>query len=161
MPLWGLAMIIFGAGALGGVVNALVTDNGFVRWRYDEVDGTRVWRPGALGNVLIGAIAAFVSWGLSGRYAAVDVVGSDAGFTETMSGVAGAVLVGVGGARFLSARVDEKLLRLSGAKAANAAPNPEFATTVAVGSPAEVWRQSATLGTSLGPISGRDHSDTE
>ncbi len=88
-------------------------------------------------------------------------MGDDAGFTETMSSVAGAVLVGVGGARFLSARVDEKLLRLSGAKAANAAPNPEFATAVAVGSPAEVWRRSAALGTSLGAISGRDHGDTE
>ena len=145
MALWLLAVVIFAAGALGGVVNALVTDNGFMRWRYDEVEGTRVWRPGWLGNVLIGAIAAFVSWGLYGRYSAVSVVGSDAGFTETMSSIAGAVLIGVGGARFLSARVDEKLLRLGGVRAASSHPNQEFATTLALGSPAEVWRQSATL----------------
>jgi hypothetical protein len=45
------------AGAVGGVVNALMSDNGFVLPKTAH----GIIRPGYLGNVLIGAVAAGIS----------------------------------------------------------------------------------------------------
>jgi hypothetical protein len=58
MNAWVCALLILVAGSLGSVVNALLTDNGFVLPRQQS----GVWCPGALSNVLIGAFAAFSSW---------------------------------------------------------------------------------------------------
>jgi uncharacterized YccA/Bax inhibitor family protein len=90
VSIWLLALIIALAGAVGGMANALLTDNGFIRWKVVTVNETTVWRPGFLGNVLLGAIAAFISWGVYGRYSGVDVVGKGPGadFSETLGGIA-------------------------------------------------------------------------
>jgi hypothetical protein len=53
-------------GALGGAINALISDNGFFLPMEETKSGTRIWRPGFLGNMVIGSTAAFVSWGLYG-----------------------------------------------------------------------------------------------
>jgi hypothetical protein len=57
---WVCALLISIAGAFGGVVNALLSDNGFALPR--RISG--VWCPGAVSNILIGAFAAFSSWSL-------------------------------------------------------------------------------------------------
>jgi len=67
---WVCALLIATAGALGGVVNALISDNGFALPR--RVAG--VWCPGAVSNILIGAFAAFSSWAFYGSGASVELV---------------------------------------------------------------------------------------
>lgn len=52
---------IFLAGAVGGVVNALISDNGFVLPQRVASNQSRILRPGFLGNILIGGVAASIS----------------------------------------------------------------------------------------------------
>ena len=62
MMLW-MLLAVFAAGGLGGVVNALMTDNGFALPRFEQATtGVNILRPGFVGNVVIGAVAALVSW---------------------------------------------------------------------------------------------------
>ena len=65
---WWITGVVVIAGALGGVINALMTDSGFILpGRYNE-GGKKIWKPGALGNVAIGAAAALITWGLYGPF---------------------------------------------------------------------------------------------
>jgi H+/Cl- antiporter ClcA len=107
--------IVLFAGIIGGLVNAVLSDNGFIWPRYQDRDGVKILRPGVLGNCLVSAVAAFVSWGLYGPAAAVHLVGATnptpLPLTLTAGMVAGALLVGIAGARWLTNEVDKDLLR--------------------------------------------------
>src|SRR5438045_3646719 len=120
--LWLAILYVFLAGLVGGVANALMSDNGFVLPMYEGKDGARILRPGYLGNMVIGGIAAVVSWGLygpassfsllaQGAPAAVANDGTNTGKTPaaapaqpppplTVASLVGGVLVGVAGARW-------------------------------------------------------------
>jgi hypothetical protein len=148
MFLWKYMVIIFAFGAVGGVVNALLTDNGFILPKQEQQDSTKIIRPGFLVNIFIGGIAALVSWGLYGPFAAVFVIGgtNDPGFGSTglsLSAVVGGLLVGVGGARWLTNEVDKKLLRAAASKAASGQPNDQKAIRISAASPAEALRIAA------------------
>jgi hypothetical protein len=145
MSLWLLGLVIAAAGAAGGLVNALLTDNGFVLPKHVDADPVRIWKPGFLGNMAIGAAAAFVTWGLYGRWAGAVIAGAAPGsppakFYETLSGFTGAFLAGIGGARILTAEVDKQILRLTASKAAAGPPDLAGATAAAIASPAEALR---------------------
>ncbi|MGD8740186.1 MAG: hypothetical protein PVG34_07720 [Desulfobacterales bacterium] len=148
MFLWKYMVIIFAFGAVGGVVNALLTDNGFILPKQEQQDSTKIIRPGFLVNIFIGGIAALVSWGLYGPFAAVFVIGgtNDPGFGSTglsLSAVVGGLLVGVGGARWLTNEVDKKLLRAAASKAASGQPNDQKAIRISAAAPAEALRIAA------------------
>ena len=148
MFLWKYMTIIFAFGAVGGVVNALLTDNGFILPKKEQQDNTKIIRPGFLVNIFIGGIAALVSWGLYGPFAAVFVIGgtNDPGFGSTglsLSAVVGGLLVGVGGARWLTNEVDKKLLRAAASKAASGQPNDQKAIRISAATPAEALRIAA------------------
>ena len=112
---WTCAALVCAAGAFGGVVNALITDNGFVlpTIRRD------IWCPGFFANVLIGGFAAFASWSFYGSGAGVELATLAAlgqprvEISLTFSALAGAFLVGVAGARWITNEVDKKLLKES------------------------------------------------
>ena len=124
------------AGLLGGVVNALLSDNGFALPRTAMTpDGGSILRPGMLGNCLIGAVAALTSWGLYGTAASVPVL-SPATADITWAGFAGAVIVGIGGSRWLSAEVDKTLLKGAASAAAANPANDQLAAKLAILSPA-------------------------
>ena len=55
----------------------------------------------------------------------------------------GAVLVGIGGARWLTNEVDKKLLRAAGTEAAQANPTPNLARAFAAASPANALKMAA------------------
>ena len=57
---WMILGAIALAGAGGGITNALLSDNGDIVWPQKEAGG--ILRPGILGNILLGAFAAVVSW---------------------------------------------------------------------------------------------------
>jgi len=75
--MWLMLIYVFLAGAIGGAVNALMTDNGFLLPKSEQASGgATVLRPGYLGNILIGAMASVVSWGLYGPLSAFYIAGT-------------------------------------------------------------------------------------
>jgi hypothetical protein len=136
---WLPVILAFVAGAMGGILNALTTDNGFIFPKFASLpDGVRIWRPGMLGNLAVGAIAALVSWALYGPSAGLPV--GDFNAALTWAGFASAVLVGIGGARWLSAEVDKSLLKGAATVAAGKRPNPNLVAQLGLLPPAAALR---------------------
>jgi len=137
MAIWVLIIIVFAAGLIGGVINALISDNGFALPKRES----GILRPGWLGNALIGGVAASVSWSLYGPLAAAPIVaatGEGAAIKGdlTVAAIGGAILVGVAGARWLTNEVDKSLLRAAGIEASKKLPSRGLLATLSTGSPA-------------------------
>jgi hypothetical protein len=115
MNAYSCAVIIAASGAVGGVINALLTDNGFALPRREM----HIWCPGFISNVLIGAFSAFASWAFYGSGASVELARATGRevLDFRFSAIAGALLVGVAGARWITNEVDKRLLK-EGVKAA-------------------------------------------
>jgi len=101
-------------------------------------------RPGFAGNILLGAAAAFISWGLYGAFSNAIVYGAVTGLgtdeiSVSISSIAGAVLVGIGGARWLTNEVDKKLLRTAAAAAAASKASFDDSQKIAVATPAQAF----------------------
>jgi hypothetical protein len=114
---WVCALLITVAGGIGGIVNALLTDNGFVLPRRES----GVLCPGAFSNILVGGFAAFASWAFYGSGASIELaaVTTRTEISLRFSALAGAFLVGVAGARWITNEVDKRLLKESVKVAAN------------------------------------------
>jgi len=115
MDPWMCALLVATAGAVGGVVNALVSDNGFILPRRMK----EVVCPGFITNVLVGALGAFSSWASYGSGAGVELARTIASGSEraqislTFSALSGAFFVGVAGARWVTNEADKRLLKES------------------------------------------------
>ncbi|MDM7939904.1 MAG: hypothetical protein QUS07_06135 [Methanothrix sp.] len=138
-----IGMIVL-SGAVGGVINALVSDNGFIKPREESAGDVTIIRPGFAGNILLGAAAAFISWGLYGAFSNAIVYGAVTGLgtdeiSVSISSIAGAVLVGIGGARWLTNEVDKKLLRTAAAAAAASKASFDDSQKIAVATPAQAF----------------------
>ena len=141
---WVCALLITVAGAIGGVVNAFLSDNGFALPR--KVSGVSgVWCPGAISNVLVGAMAAFSSWAFYGSGAAIELAGNQSTrsiISLRFSALAGAFLVGVAGAKWITNEVDKRLLKESVKVAATGKPIAlEQSERIVEGSPREVLQE--------------------
>jgi hypothetical protein len=135
--------IILLSGAFGGIINAIVSDNGFIRPREETVDNVTIIRPGFAGNILLGAVAAFISWGLYGAFSGAIIYGSETGLVAnislSISTVAGAILIGIGGARWLTNEVDKTLLRTAAVTAAASRSSYEESQRIAISTPAQAF----------------------
>lgn len=140
MSVLGSVLAIAIAGGVGGVLNALMTDNVFGIIKKD-------WEGwlAALGiNVVIGAVAAAVSWALYGPLAAYPVLGPAPGgggsvaTLTTLAALAGALLVGIGGTRWLQGEVDKRVLTEAAATAAQKSADPATAAQMIGASPVKV-----------------------
>jgi len=135
--------IVMLSGAVGGIVNALVSDNGFVRPSEETTGEVTIIRPGFAGNILLGAMAAFISWGLYGAFSNAIIWGASGVGTEeitvSISSIAGAILVGIGGARWLTNEVDKKLLRTAAATAAASKASFDDSQRIARATPAQAF----------------------
>lgn len=146
LSLWILLLIVFCAGGIGGLVNALLTENGFWGWRRERLEGRTIWRPGIIGNILISGVAACISWGLYGPFASSYIVGGPSAPSAaapcglTLSALVGAVLVGVSGARWLTNEVDKNLLKQAASLAAAAKASDAKAARIAIATPFEAMR---------------------
>jgi hypothetical protein len=113
MTVWECSALILAAGAVGGLVNTLMMEGKLRLPGYEA----GVFCPGFIGNVVVGAFAALISWALYGAGAGIELARQSADAREALSmtvgALAGAALVGVGGARWLSSEIDAKLLRAS------------------------------------------------
>jgi hypothetical protein len=133
---WICALLICLAGAAGGLVNALMSNNGFTLPR--RIEG--ICCPGALSTVLIGGFAAFASWAFYGSGVSIDLADSAARPHLQMPALAGAFLVGVVGAKWITNEADKRLLRESGKVAAKKHLSKEKADEVFTGRPLDVLR---------------------
>jgi len=98
--------VVLVSGASGGLLNAYLQDGGFKLPGFQILtDGTRILRPGFLGNVLIGLAAALVMWGLYGAPAPPATV-----HWQWAGHVAASLLAGVGGSRVLTDQIDKRLI---------------------------------------------------
>jgi hypothetical protein len=144
--MWWMSVIVALAGCIGGAVNASMTDNGFPLPRKEQApNGTTILRPGYLGNVLVGGVAALISWGLYGPLGAFVVFGTEEATKAnssdriglSLASLMGALLVGVGGARWLSNEVDKNLMRNAAAEAAGKQSSSGASRQIAMTTPAQ------------------------
>lgn len=134
----------FSGGRYWGIINALSKDNGFILPKYEDASGNKIWRPGVIGNVLIGAVAALISWGLYGPFAEFIILPTPSTGEPNLAVAAfvGAILVGVAGAKWLSSEVDKKLLK---AAAATDTPSPDAPSAIMAASPARALEIAQSL----------------
>lgn len=95
MAVWVILLSVCAAGLIGGLLNAFFAHEGFVLWRLERLqDGRRIWRPGFLGNMLVGAVAALVMATLYSPLGSVPIgtLPSGTGHPLTLGGLAGALL---------------------------------------------------------------------
>lgn len=102
-----VVLVILASGALGGFINALLAGDLHLPHRRGKI-----YSPGWIGNVVIGAVAALVYWGLYGPLAKSLVLGATAtaSATLTVAEIAGSILTGVAGGRILTSEVEKKAL---------------------------------------------------
>jgi hypothetical protein len=108
MPWWSIELIsVLIAGAIGGILNALILDGGFKNGIWQTLnEEQKIYRPGWGGNVLIGMVAAFVIWVLYGTIETASV-------KDLLRQIGGSVLVGVGGSRVILKEIDNRILGAS------------------------------------------------
>jgi hypothetical protein len=108
---WTCVLIVTSAGALGGLINAFISDNGFAL--PTRIKG--VLCPGALLNVLVGAVAAATSWALYGSGATIELASPNPReqISLRLPALAGALVVGLAGSKWLTNEADKTLLKQS------------------------------------------------
>ena len=106
MNAWYCVILISSAGAVGGIINALLSGHRRVTMPSYQ-DG--VWCPGVLANVLIGAVAAVTSWALYGSGAAIELAQTTlrSEISLKLPALAGALMVGMAGAKWLTSESDK------------------------------------------------------
>jgi hypothetical protein len=123
-----------------------MTDSGIWMPTSSVVDGTKFYRPGIVGNLLVSGVSAAISWAMYGALATEYIFGAESPAASakthglTLSALAGAVLVGMAGARWLTNEVDKSLLRVTATVAASKSPSPTVAAKIANVSPAEALK---------------------
>ena len=144
MNIWGLFGIICAAGAVGGLINALLTDKGFSLPQRVKVGAAQLYTPGIFGNILISAVAAGTSWSLYGPLARYISVGpipdgvKQPTLNLSMYELGGALLVGIAGAKWLTSESEKSLLKASVVKAATSPPNTVKAQAMTFASASQV-----------------------
>ncbi|MEU4417303.1 hypothetical protein [Nocardia salmonicida] len=109
MDVWKCLIIIVFAGALGGALAALLgSDKGLVGPTIVQTLSGPVLRPGFIGLMTVGAAAAAVNWGLNSPVSSASFNWSYT-YGLPMREMAGAVLIGLGGSKWLSSSVDLKI----------------------------------------------------
>jgi hypothetical protein len=112
-----IVLLVAIAGCLGGLLNSLVGGSSLVLPEFATVNGSHVMVPGFAGNVLVGGLAALLSYALYGPIAGYVVVttglpgdGSKSAPAQlTAASLAGALLVGFSGGRWITAEANSKL----------------------------------------------------
>jgi hypothetical protein len=140
MDPWTCAALIALAGAFGGGINALLSDNGFLLPHWEE----GIWCPGAISNIVVGAFAAFASWAFYGAGAGVELLGGASERSQIslrFSALAGALLVGVAGAKWITNEVDKQMLKESVKSVSARTKSPDDCERLVRGSPRQVLKR--------------------
>jgi hypothetical protein len=135
---WICALLISTAGAVGGIINALLTDNKF----FIPKVRNGIICPGIISNVFIGATSAFSSWSFYGSGASVELAKASAtpnqNISLTFAALAGAFLVGVAGSKWLTNETDKRFLKESIKEAAKKDITPAKCEEITQRSPRKI-----------------------
>jgi hypothetical protein len=101
MTLLALSGLVLVLGAVGGAIHSLMPDT-------TVPDAPHKGPFEILRNIALGAVAAWVSWGVYGPFASSGFTGT-ASFELSLSAAAGALLVGIAGSRWLAKEVENKI----------------------------------------------------
>ena len=100
MHIIGVIILVGLLGALGGLTNCFMAGE-LSPARRDP--NTGVWRPGWIGNVLIGGVAAVVVWGIYGPSASVDIIrGNLEDVSLSIAQLFSSLAIGFSGGRILT-----------------------------------------------------------
>jgi len=109
MAIGWVILCIATAGLVGGLLNAFFAAEGLIVWRVDILpDGRKIWRPGFIGNVVVGGVTAVVLAALYSPLGSIRLAvpaSSGATYDLTLKELAGAFLSGLGGARLLTQEI--------------------------------------------------------
>ena len=110
MTIWRIILFIAVCGAIGGIVNCAISGE----FNYPRFDRTaRVWRPGWFGNVLVGAVAAVVVWGVYGPLASYDLVtGTKVDLHLTVAQLLTSLVVRLSGGKILTLMAEKQAERV-------------------------------------------------
>ncbi len=109
MNIWKIIGIVAILGMAGGLANCFLV-GGFASPQTD-VKG-RVWKPGWIANIFVGALAAIVVWCLYGPASSYDLVKDGAiDFHLPVAQIASSILVGISGAKILTALAQKQAER--------------------------------------------------
>src|SRR5260370_30953499 len=141
MTPWMCVFLITSAGAVGGLLNAFMSDNGFAL--PTRIKG--IWCPGALWNVFVGGVSAVTSWALYGSGATIDLAATQREqISLRLGALAGALIIGIAGSKWLTNEVDKALLKQRVVEAAKRNISPEKSTQLRdCGSPREILKTVA------------------
>ena len=103
------AFVIAGLGAIGGLVNCAIAGE-FALPHIDRE--AKIWRPGWIGNVVVGAVAAPVIWGIYGPLAGHAINGTDK-IDLTVAQLFVSVVIGIGGGRILTLEAQKQSVRVA------------------------------------------------
>ncbi|WP_353069416.1 hypothetical protein RBB75_02460 [Tunturibacter empetritectus] len=118
-------------GAVGGFVNVFIGDSGLHLPTMEQ----GVFRPGYLGVVLVGMVAAVGAWlGTQGSMLTSGFVPSPP-VTLRLSELSTAMLIGFGGARWFKSEGETTIFRKAAVIAASKPADGEAAATIATGTP--------------------------
>jgi len=109
MTIFYAILVIAGLGAVGGLVNCAVAGE----FRLPHIDrDAKVWRPGWIGNVVAGAIAAPVIWGMYGPLASRSITTPEP-IELTLIQAFTSIVVGFGGGRILTLEAQKQAERVA------------------------------------------------
>lgn len=129
MTKWDLFGLMCAAGAVGGLINMILNRTAFL-----PSFKARPVEFGALGSVLVGAVAAGLSWALYGPLADAAVAGRtapDESTSLTFAALAGGVLIGISGVQWIKAEVDKRGFQAASVAAAGGDADPGRAASLA------------------------------
>jgi hypothetical protein len=111
MTIWQIILLIAGCGAIGGIVNCAISGE----FNYPRFDfAAKVWRPGWIGNVLVGAVASVVVWGIYGPLASFDLLaGEMTGVHLTVAQLLTSLVIGLSGGKILTLMAEKQAATIS------------------------------------------------
>ena len=126
-------------GSLGSLVSAFIGDNG---WHLPMNDHG-IFRPGYLGNMLVGALAALASWGM--QKAAVLIGTSSSAMSFSTADMANAIVIGFGGASWFKSQIEKVILQKAAVVAASKPGDSAAAGQIATASPMEAFKAASNM----------------
>ncbi|NYF51202.1 hypothetical protein [Tunturiibacter gelidoferens] len=131
--LWWELIAVAICGALGGFVNVFIGDSGLHLPTIDQ----GVFRPGYIGVVFVGSMAAVVAWLATQTSVLVGELALSPKASLRLSELSTAIIVGFGGARWFKSETETTIFRKIAVVAASKEANTEAAAAIASGTPLE------------------------
>ena len=138
MPDYEVLGIIFLLGSFGSLASSFAGDSG---WHFPTVE-QGIFRPGFIGNMFVGGLAALASWGMS---QSINFNGPHALLTLTASAMANALVVGFGGASWFKSQVEQAILRKTAVVAAGKKADVAASCVIATATPIEALRAATRM----------------